>query len=77
MKTYEVYKITNKLNNKIYIGITSQGAGVRYYKHLSDALHGSPFPIHNALRKYGKENFTLEIIEYGSGEYIFKYKEVA
>lgn len=43
MKTYEVYKITNKLNNKIYIGITSQGAGVRYYKHLSDALHGSPF----------------------------------
>lgn len=63
MKTFEVYKITNKINNKIYIGITSQGAGVRFYKHLSDALHGSLFPIHNAIRKYGKDNFILEIIE--------------
>jgi group I intron endonuclease len=75
MKTYEVYKITNKLNNKIYIGITSQGAGVRYYKHLSDALHGSPFPIHNALRKYGKENFTLEIIELCETSEILKERE--
>lgn len=75
MKTYEVYKITNKLNNKIYIGITSQGAGVRYYKHLSDALHGSPFPIHNALQKYGKENFTLEIIELCDTSEILRERE--
>lgn len=63
-KTFEVYKITNLINNKIYIGITNQGAGVRFQKHLSDALHGSPFPIHNALRKYGKQSFSLEIIEF-------------
>lgn len=75
MKTYEVYKITNKLNNKIYIGITNQGAGVRYRKHLSDALHGSCFPIHNALRKYGKENFTLEIIELCETSEILKEQE--
>lgn len=63
MKTFEVYKITNKINNKIYIGITNQGAGVRYLHHLYEARSGSLFPIHNAIRKYGKDNFTLEIIE--------------
>lgn len=63
MKTFEVYKIANKINNKIYIGITNQGAGVRYLHHLYEARSGSPFPIHSAIRKYGKDNFTLEIIE--------------
>lgn len=64
MKTLEVYKITNKQNGKIYIGITNQGANTnRWYKHCSDANVGSTFPLHNAIRKYGKENFQIEVIE--------------
>ena len=74
-KTFEVYKITNLINNKIYIGITNQGAGVRFQKHLSDALHGSPFPIHNALRKYGRQNFSLEIIEFCKNSEELKERE--
>lgn len=75
MKTFEVYKITNKVNNKIYIGITNQGAGVRYLHHLYEARSGSPFPIHNAIRKYGKDNFTLEIIELCGTSEILKERE--
>jgi group I intron endonuclease len=60
----EVYKITNKQNRKIYIGITNQGATTnRWYKHCSDANCGSDFPIHNAIRKYGRDNFQVEVIE--------------
>ncbi len=59
----EVYKISNNENGKIYIGITSQGVDVRWYKHCSDANTDSNFPIHNAIRKYGKENFQVDVIE--------------
>jgi hypothetical protein len=55
MKELEVYKITNKENGKIYIGITSQGVNQRWCKHCSDSTTGSTFPIHNAIRKYGKD----------------------
>jgi group I intron endonuclease len=63
MKTYEVYKITNLINNKLYIGITNQGFKTRWYKHCSDSIHGSEFPLHNALRKYGIDNFSVEVLE--------------
>lgn len=60
----EVYKITNKQNGKIYVGITNQGATTnRWYKHCSDANCGSDFPIHNSIRKYGKDNFQIDVIE--------------
>src|ERR1035437_5569311 len=58
----EVYKIANNVNGKVYIGITNQGAGVRFGHHLYEMRSGSTFPIHNAIRKYGVDNFTVETI---------------
>jgi len=62
MKKSEVYKITNKENGKIYVGITNQGVDVRWSKHCSDARHRPIFPIHNAIRKYGENSFQIELI---------------
>lgn len=53
MRTYEVYKITNKITNKIYIGITNQGSGARYRHHWYEARIGEPAPIHKSMAKYG------------------------
>jgi len=58
----QIYKITNLVNNKIYIGLTTQEVWNRYLNHLSEARCGSKWPIHRAIRKYGKENFKLEIL---------------
>lgn len=63
MKSNDVYKITNKVTGKIYIGITNQGAGARYRHHWYEARIGEPSPIHRSMAKYGEENFTFEIIE--------------
>jgi group I intron endonuclease len=49
-----IYKVTNKLNNKIYIGQTA--------KNNPNYL-GSGTIILKAVLKYGFENFTKEIIE--------------
>lgn len=71
----EVYKITNKRNGKIYIGITNQGVAVRWCKHCSDARHNSEFPIHNAIRKHGEESFQIELIEEVDDVEVLKERE--
>lgn len=54
-----IYKIENLINHKIYIG-QSVEIEKRWQKHLSAK---DDFVIHRALHKYGKENFSFQIIE--------------
>lgn len=58
-----VYCITNKINGKQYIGMTSRTLEERWNSHCSAARNGSPFRFHSAIRKYGENNFKLEIIK--------------
>ena len=63
MKIY-IYKITNKINGKIYIGQHKQTT----IKENVDRYLGSGILIKKAQDKYGKENFTKEIVEYCNEE---------
>lgn len=59
-----IYKITNKKNNKVYIG-QSNNPEHRWVSHKSRALNEEDkgkSAIHDALRVVGIENFTFEII---------------
>lgn len=59
-----IYKITNVINNKIYIG-QSVNPNHRFISHCSRANNDSDnSPIHAAIKKYGKDNFILTIIEW-------------
>ena len=59
-----IYKITNVLNGKCYIG-QSVDPNKRFVSHCSRANNDSDnSPIHAAIKKYGKENFELEILEW-------------
>lgn len=75
MKSNEVYKITNKITGKIYIGITNQGSGARYRHHWYESRIGEPSPIHRSMAKYGEDNFTLEIIDFAETYEELKEKE--
>lgn len=58
MNLYSIYKITNNINKKIYIGYTSNvSKRIRDYRSNRDDN-----PIQRAIRKYGWENFTFEVI---------------
>lgn len=52
---YTIYKTTNLINNKIYIG-------VHRTENLGDTYLGSGIAINNAIKKYSVENFKKEIL---------------
>ena len=58
-----VYKITNLVNEKCYIGITTN---LEYRWHCHRNAPNYPYlknPLYSAMRKYGIENFKIEIVE--------------
>lgn len=60
-----IYKITNKLNNKSYIGQTIQRVEDRWNQHYWKATHQNAdnMAIKLALRKYGRQSFDFSVIE--------------
>lgn len=54
-----IYKWTNKVNNKCYIGKTTNEYK-RKWEHLHDRRYKSAF--HDALDKYGVEQFNYEVL---------------
>ena len=53
-----IYKITNLINGKIYIGQTKFTVEKRFKEHAK-----ADSPLGHAIRKYGKKNFKAEVIE--------------
>ena len=59
---YKVYKIVNVLNNKYYVGMTKQDLIKRFSQHKQNAKNGKDTYLYNAIRKYGIDNFEIELI---------------
>lgn len=69
-KQYIVYKITNQLNNKSYIGITTRSLAQRWTEHVREAFNpnsdGYNTIFKKALRKYNIDVWKKEIIDTGA-----------
>jgi group I intron endonuclease len=65
-----IYKITNKINGKIYIGKTLKTIEGRWKDHLKDYKRPrfERRPLYSAMKKYGVENFSIEEVEECSSE---------
>ena len=61
-----IYKITNLINDKMYIGQTTWPVQTRWDAHINVAIGDNVThrdAIHLALSKYGIDNFSFEVIE--------------
>ena len=71
----QIYRITNKVNNKVYIGLTIRK------NVLHDRYRGSLLSTHNdhlkkSINKYGKENFKIETLCWCNSEEELCNKEI-
>lgn len=58
-----IYKITNSINGKVYIGRTTRSLEQRWSEHLRSAQNGNTQHLYCAMRKYGVEKFYIEPLE--------------
>lgn len=57
-----IYKITNTINDKVYIGQTIKSLEERWFRHLNDSKR-MDYYFYKAIRKYGTECWTHKILE--------------
>ena len=55
-----IYLVTNTINGKKYVGQTTKSLDYRFKGHCNTSNNA---PLGCAIRKYGKENFTIELLE--------------
>ena len=60
-----IYKITNCVNQKVYIGKTIRSLDIRWKEHLKDMTNPQKNnnKLYRAMNKYGIKNFTIEVLE--------------
>lgn len=72
-----IYKVTNIINGKVYIGKTKRTLAVRWKQHCQDA--GKPskrFRLHEDICELGKDNFTIEKVDEALSEEEASEKEI-
>jgi group I intron endonuclease len=58
-----IYKSTNKITEKIYIGQTKHALDTRIKNHIKESKQESNRPFMSSINKHGIDNFTFEIID--------------
>lgn len=58
-----IYLITNLVNSNLYVGKTKNTLKARFAGHVYDAKHGSMTNLAKAIRKYGAESFSIELLK--------------
>lgn len=59
-----IYKISNSIDDKVYVGLTSNNIEYRFKQHLKNSENlNDKKPLYTAMRKYGKDKFKIELLE--------------
>lgn len=61
-KKYKIYRIKCLITNKYYIGQTYKSLNQRFKKHIQASKEFDTY-FYRAIRKYGKDNFKIELID--------------
>ena len=71
---FQLYKICNIINDKVYIGQTTKSLSIRLTEHTKQSSNCKH--LLHAISKYGKENFQIELIGSTSSQELADYLEI-
>lgn len=72
-----IYKITNKINGKIYVGKTEDTPELRFNEHLRTVKRGSKqSKLYSAIKCYGPDNFFVEELDRADTKEELNNKEI-
>jgi len=57
-----IYLIRNKVNRKVYVGLTTKTVAIRWERHCTWGRKGHTGHIYNAIRKYGPQSFLVKTL---------------
>lgn len=72
----KIYCIKNKLDGKKYVGKTIKTIENRFKRHIKKSESEDRQHVHNAIRKYGKENFKCYLLEDVSNKEMLSEREM-
>jgi group I intron endonuclease len=72
-----IYKITNTVNGKGYVGVTTMPDAIqRFKKHIYAIYYGNGCPVlGDAVKKYGEKAFKFEVLIICFDEDVYKYEQ--
>ena len=76
MGAYKIYKITNIINNKIYIGKTTVSINKRLDVHRKNAKKRINRHLYDSMNKYGEDAFVIELIDSAETNELANEKEI-
>lgn len=59
---YKLYLVTNKVNDKVYVGLTIGSLASRLKQHFAASRKGRKSAFMNAIRKHGEAVFSIELL---------------
>lgn len=72
-----IYVITNMINNKKYVGLTTKNIEIRFQEHKFDSNKTKcKYAIHHAMKKHGIDNFIITILEKCESYYNLRKSEI-
>lgn len=74
-----IYKVTNRINGKVYIGQTKNSMEARWKRHCADSVcwwKEGRGKLQRAIHAYGRENFTVEQIDVAADKEEANAKEI-
>lgn len=70
-----IYVVTNFVNNKRYVGLTTTSLSQRWERHLEQVFRKDASLIHKAIAEFGKDSFTIEVIDRADNPKVLRAKE--
>lgn len=76
-REFNVYKIVNDIDDKVYVGSTTTELWHRMSQHRADARKGCQAPLYDLMREYGVEHFRIVRVKTSTMETLRRDEEAA